>query len=226
MNVCNRVIKELKKSADVEYKNFNSKIVGGNRDFIGVRMPVVKSIVKALSPEEKIEYVANCEFTYYEDTLIYGLVIACFTFDKFFEYLPKYLEMVDSWGQIDSFVPAIRFAKKDGERLFSYIEKHILTDNGFRLRFCIISLLDYFLENKFDFILKTLEKIDGKGYYNDMAIAWLISVAFVKNRNETITFLENDKLSSFTHNKAIRKICDSYRVSPEDKTFVKKLIRK
>ena len=74
--------------------------------------------------------------------------------------------------------------------------------------------------------MKTLEKIDGKGYYNDMAIAWLLSVAFVKNRDETFEYLNYDKLSNFTHNKTISKIRDSFRVSAEDKELVKRLVRK
>ena len=110
--------------------------------------------------------------------------------------------------------------------MFDYVEKHILTDEGFYLRFCIITLMDYFLPEKLNYILKTLEKIDGKGYYNDMAIAWLLSVAFVKNRDETFEYLNCDKLSNFTHNKTISKIRDSFRVSAEDKELVKRLVRK
>ena len=124
------------------------------------------------------------------------------------------------------FVPAIKFVRNDKSELFDYVEKHIMTDEGFYLRFCIIVLMDYFLPEKLNYILKTLEKIDGKGYYNDMAIAWLLSVAFIKSRDETFEYLNGDKLSKFTHNKTISKISDSFRVSAEDKELVKRLVRK
>ena len=68
-----------------------------------------------------------------------------------------------------------------------------------------------------------MDKLDGKGYYNDMAIAWLVSVAFVRQREITLAYLQDDNLGEFTHNKAISKIHDSFRVSDSDKKYLKTL---
>lgn len=226
MGVYERTIEELNLLSEEKFKSFSKKIMAANKPLIGVRTPSIKAIAKKISKDNPTEYIAECKFGYYEDTLLYGLVIATLPKNDFFKYLPTYLAHCDSWAHIDVLVPEIKFAKKDKCELFDYVEKHIVTDEGFYLRFCIITLMDYFLPEKLNYILKTLEKIDGKGYYNDMAIAWLLSVAFVKNRDETFEYLNYDKLSNFTHNKTISKIRDSFRVSAEDKELVKRLVRK
>jgi len=226
MGVYERTIEELNLLSEEKFKSFSKKIMAANKPLIGVRTPAIKAIAKKISKDNPTEYIAECKFGYYEDTLLYGLVIATLPKNDFFKYLPTYLAHCDSCAHIDVFVPEIKFAKKDKCELFDYVEKHIMTDEGFYLRFCIIVLMDYFLPEKLKYILKMLEKIDGKGYYNDMAIAWLLSVAFIKSRDETFEYLNDDKLSKFTHNKTISKISDSFRVSAEDKELVKRLVRK
>ena len=81
----------------------------------------------------------------------------------------------------------------------------------------------YVYETHTDEILRLMDKLDGKGYYNDMAIAWLVSVAFVRQREITLAYLQDDNLGEFTHNKAISKIHDSFRVSDSDKKYLKTL---
>ena len=88
-------------------------------------------------------------------------------------------------------------------------------------------LLNFYLEEKYlGEIFDILQKVDGKGYYNDMAIAWLISVAFVKFERNTLDFIKNCRLSDFTLNKTISKIRDSFRVTPENKILLQNYIRK
>lgn len=226
MGVYERTIDELKSLSEESFRSFSDKILASDKPLIGVRTSAIKAIAKRISKNNPTEYICECKFGYYEDTLLYGLVIATLSKDDFFKYLPTYLERCASWAHVDMFVPAIKFVRNDKSELFDYVEKHIMTDEGFYLRFCIIVLMDYFLPEKLNYILKMLEKIDGKGYYNDMAIAWLLSVAFIKSRDETFEYLNGDKLSKFTHNKTISKISDSFRVSAEDKELVKRLVRK
>jgi len=58
-----------------------------------------------------------------------------------------------------------------------------------------------------------------------MAVAWLISICYIKYRNKTLEYIKKNMLDDFTHNKAISKIRDSYRVSSEDKIFLNSLKR-
>lgn len=226
MNEYERVVEELRGLTDDKFREFSSKIVVGSRPLLGVRVPLVKRVAKSVSRETIGEYFENCEFKYFEDTLVYGLLTARLDYDDFLDRLPLYLDKADSWALVDSFVPAIKCVNAHRQEIFECIRSKIFSAENFELRFYVIVLMDWFLEEKIQFILKSLEKIDGKGYYNDMAIAWLLSVAFVKRKVETLEYLKRDGLSDFTHNKAISKICDSFRVNDEDKIEIKKLLRK
>lgn len=226
MSEYERVVKALNNEADYKFKDFSSKIVNSEKPLIGVRTPTIRTIAKSVSDDNIYDYLSNCKFRYYEDTLVYGLLAARLPFDEFKRLLPTYLSNVDSWAHVDTFVPSIKCAKTNCKDFFGLVTDGLFDAQGFFLRFKIIALMDYYLEKEINFILNSLEKIDEKGYYNDMAIAWLLSVAFVKRREETEEYLKNDNLSTFTHNAAIRKICDSFRVAKQDKTEIKKYLRK
>ena len=83
--------------------------------------------------------------------------------------------------------------------------------------------LDYYLKEEYiDKILEQINNITSKDYYVQMAIAWLVSIAYIKQKEKTEKFLKNNKLDKFTQNKSISKICESYRITPEEKERVKK----
>ncbi len=226
MNEYERVIASLTAEADGKFKDFSSKIVNAGKPLIGVRTPTIKAIVKTISEEKAKEYLSECKFEFFEDTLVYGLLIARLPFGEFKRYLPVYLSNVDSWAHIDTFVASVKCVKSNYDAFFDFIKCGLFEAESFSLRFKIVALMDYYIEKELNFILNSLEKIDKKGYYNDMAIAWLLSVAFVKRKAETSEYLKNDNLSTFTHNAAIRKICDSFRVAAQDKIEIKKYLRK
>lgn len=218
------VVEKLKKKADAKYKAFNDRIVVSGYETIGVRIPDVKKIAKEIDKKKIGEYLSECKFAYYEDVLIYGFLIAGLPFDEFWQKKDLYLSKCDSWGQIDCFVPMLKIPKDRQEEFYNLCMNGIETQTDFALRFRIVALMSFFVGTEHtEEILKTVEKLDGKGYYNDMAIAWLISVAFIKKRDITLRFLKKDKLSVFTHNKAISKINDSYRVDESDKKYLKTL---
>ncbi|MBQ7643304.1 MAG: DNA alkylation repair protein [Clostridia bacterium] len=215
---------ELRLNADEKFKDFNAKIVAGEKPMIGVRTPVIHKIAKEVAKEFPYEYLSDCKFAYYEDTLVYGLVIATFPFGEFSRCLPAYLSNADNWAHIDLFASKIKCVKKERDKFFGMIKNDIFTAEGFYLRFLLVALLDYFVtEENLPFIFSAAKASDGKGYYNDMAIAWLLSACYIAFPEETYAFLSEKSLGDFTHNKTISKISDSYRVSDEDKIKIKKL---
>lgn len=222
MNIYEKVIDDLKSASDAKYKSFNDKIAMTKLQTLGVRVPDIKRIVKSVPKEEIENYLADCEFCFYEDTLVYGLLLARLDFETLWKRKDEYLSRCDSWGLIDCFVPSIKVGRSEKEIFYRNVMNEITEKSDFFLRFDIVALLDFFVGGEHTSeILRTVEKLDGRGYYNDMAIAWLVSVAFVKGREETLEFLKNNSLGVFTHNKAISKINDSLRVSDSDKKYLK-----
>lgn len=224
--VYQRVVDDLNLSADAKFKEFNDKIVKTAKPTIGVRTPDIKKIAKSLTLDEASEYLKTCRFDYLEDTLVFGFLVAKTPFDEFWKLKDEYLSKVDSWAEVDSFVSAIKLKKKDAEKLYDRVMKNVDGSQGFFLRFYLVCLMRFFLDDeRVEEIFKVLENVDGRGYYCDMASAWLLSVAFVKDPEKTEVFLKDGKLSDFTRNKAISKIRDSYRVSAESKKQVKTYAR-
>ena len=84
----------------------------------------------------------------------------------------------------------------------------------------------YFINDQYkEEFQKRLNEIDHEGYYVKMAVAWAVSMIYVKYPQETFAYLQNDPLDDMTHNKAIQKIRESYQVSKEEKELLKSLKR-
>lgn len=95
------------------------------------------------------------------------------------------------------------------------------------MRFAVVSVLDYFIKETYlERVFAIFDRISHEGYYVKMAVAWAVSICFVKYPEETWEYLKRDHLDCFTHNKAIQKARESYRVSKEDKERLLSLKRK
>jgi hypothetical protein len=60
-------------------------------------------------------------------------------------------------------------------------------------------------------------------YYVNMMIAWYFATALAKQYDSILPFIEGKKLDDWTHNKAIQKAVESYRITPEQKEYLKTL---
>ncbi len=220
MSVYKAVIYELEGIADKKFKEFSERIINGEKPLLGVKIPKLREIAK----RTPVQYLSECEFKYFEDTLIYGLITASLPYEEFLSKLKLYLSKADSWAHIDSFTSSIKCVKKNRAEFLEYIKSNVSGSEGLKLRFYIVALMDFYLDREnLGYVFSVVEKSDGKGFYTDMAIAWLVSVAFVKFKAETYEFLKKGTLTKFTLNKSVSKICDSFRVSEEDKEKIKKM---
>ncbi len=215
MNAYEEVIKTLFENTEGDFQKFSTKIINSQKALLGVRTPKMKEIAKSV--KDKDDYIRHCEFKYYEDTFIYGLIIAQKSYDEFIPLLEIYLKHADSWAHIDSIVPMVKCVKKEREKLFEYVKANIDTAEGFTLRFLLTTLHYHYLTDRLDYIFEVCERLDKKGYYNDMAIAWTLSTAYIKFKEKTEAFLTKRSLSEETLKKTLRKIFDSFRVDENDK---------
>ena len=99
-----------------------------------------------------------------------------------------------------------------------FLQPYLKSKNEFEVRFAIVSLLDHFINDIYlEQLFQVIDEIKHEGYYVKMAIAWAVSICYIKYPQETGNYLKQDTLDDFTHNKAIQKIRESYRVSKEEK---------
>ncbi len=224
-NSYDELIQYLFSHQDLKYLEFNQKIVNTTSPIIGIRSPIIKKIAKEIDKDEIINFIHLLKHEYYEETLLEGLVIARIKENKLFdEYLEKFVYKINNWAVCDMCISNMKQLRKD-EKYFKLAKKYIKSNQEFIARVGYIIMMDHFMDDKhMDKILNILNKEkNSQYYYVNMAKAWLISVCFVKYRDKTLNFIKNNDLDKFTHNKAIQKIIESYRVSTKDKQYLKTL---
>ena len=141
-----------------------------------------------------------------------------------FSLIDRFVLKIDNWAVCDSFCAALKSAKKNKSEFFDYIQKYLYSKSEFEIRFAVVMLLDYFIDDEYiETIFKICEQVRHEGYYVKMAVAWLLSVCVVKFPEKTVDYLKQDTLDIFTHNKAIQKARESFRVSDELKIYLNTL---
>lgn len=221
-----KFIKFLFEKEDKKYIEFNKKIIDKNEKFIGVRMPELKKIGKEISKGNWKKFLENCGEEFYEEKILYGLVATNVKIEREERerYLKSFIEKIDNWALCDIVVGNMKFIKKDKENFFEFAKKCCSSKNFWEIRVGLVIFLSYFVEKEhLEDIFSEINKITNEEYYVKMAQAWLISILFVKYREETIKFLSNNNLDSWVQNKGIQKIRESLRVSKEEKEEVLKL---
>lgn len=217
--------KKLFEMQDLKYKEFDSSLCPNVEKIIGVRIPQLRAMAKEIASNEYKEFLENAQDEYYEELVLQGLVIgyAKISIEETFDYLQKFVPKINSWAVCDTTCSNLKITKKHMQEMWDFLEQYINSDKEYEIRFALVMYLNYFLTDEYiDEILQKIDKIENKEYYVQMATAWLVSTAYVEQREKTETFLQQNNLDKFTQNKSIQKIRESYRVSKEDKEKLRK----
>lgn len=220
---------ELRTHIDETYKQFHSSLVPGLTEMMGVRIPVLRELAKKAAKEDYYGFSEDFQSSVYEEVMIRGMMIgyAKFSIEEQQRELRKFVPLINNWAVCDSCCTTYKFMKKNQEEWFSFLEPYLNSSQEYEIRFAVVCLLDFFIQEAFiDRIFSCFSNIHHEGYYVKMAVAWAVSVCYVKFPEKTEEFLLKNTLDAFTHNKAIQKIRESYRVSREDKERLNKWKRK
>lgn len=228
--------KRLLELADEKYREFHSGLVPGKENILGVRMPKLRELAKEINKGDwrlwlsLNEEAIKAENVLYEEIMLRGLVIGGgkdASLPEILDYIESYVPYIDNWAVCDGFCSTLKIVKKHKEEVWEFLQPYLNSDKEFFIRFGVVMLLDYYIDE--DYLQKLFgifDKIHHEGYYVKMAVAWAISICYVKFPKETKMYLEENKsLDDFTYNKAIQKACESYRVAAEDKTLLRSMKR-
>ncbi len=223
----NDITKALLLKKDDTYQLFSQKLIPDTRlEIIGVRVPVIKQIVKQYANTDCASAFINEKHKYYEECFTHGLLIGAIKNDiqLVFEMLDAFLPHLDNWAICDSMVASLKIFKKYKTLTYENVLNYLKSNNPYTIRLGVIILLDYFLDDDFnDEIVNALLKVKNENYYVNMAIAWFISVALVKQYDIMIKHVENKRFSMFIHNKAIQKAKESFRINNDVKVYLNSL---
>ena len=222
--------KELFAQAEETYREFNAKLLCSDLPVIGLRVPFLRKMAKKIAKEDGIGFLQVCGTGTYEERLLYGLVTAALSvsYEEFLPYCDHYTEhLAENWAHCDIFCSSVKKSIKDHEReFFEHIEKYLCSENPWAVRMGLVMMLsNYLTEEYMEEVLKRTDSVSSEDYYIRMAQAWLLATAWAKSRERMLSYIENSHLDDWTWNKFIQKCCESYRVSAEDKAFLRSLKR-
>ncbi len=217
---------ELFSKQDIKYREFQAKLMP-NIDksvIIGVRNPDTKKIAKQIIHDnEEDGFVSNLPHKYYEENNVHAYIITnCKEYSKTISMLDNFLPFVDNWATCDIIKPQI--FKKNTDKLINEIRRWVSSNKTYTVRFGIGMLMTFYLDDYFDNkYLKIPLSIKTDEYYIKMMIAWFYATALAKQYDDTIKIIENKVLDKWTHNKSIQKAIESYRITDEQKVYLKTL---
>lgn len=214
---------------DVGYRDFQSKLMPTVEydNVIGVRTPQLKKYAKQLAKTEGItEFLRDLPHQYFEENQLHTFIISEIRdYEKCLEEVERFLPYVDNWATCDQMSPKV--FKKHRKEILESIRKWIVSNKTYTVRFAIEMLMKHFLEDDFDIeYAHMVAVVRSEEYYINMMIAWYFATALAKQYEAVLPFIEKQYLDVWTHNKAIQKSVESYRITKEQKEYLKHLKRK
>ena len=198
-----KITEKLFELQDEKYGDFQCKLTPGiDRDrIIGVRVPILRKLAKSyINDDECDEFLNHLPHRYYDENMLHGILISEIkNFDRCVEELEKFLPFVDNWAVCDTTAPKV--FRRNREKLMKYIEKWSSSKAYLEIPAEIIS----------------------EEYYVNMMVAWFFATALAKQWDKTISYIEENRLGQWVHNKTIQKARESYRITEEQKEYLKSL---
>ena len=211
---------------DEKYREFQRSLIPGlpRENIIGIRIPVMRKLAKEFVKEpEAAVFLKQLPHTYYDENILHALLIAEIKdYDACMEAVEAFLPYIDNWAVCDGLSPKA-FGKHKAE-LLEKIRLWILSEHTYTCRFGIGMLMRWFLDEDFQpGYLELPAAVRSEEYYVNMMTAWFFATALAKQWDAAIPYLEQNRLDPWTHNKTIQKARESYRITTEQKEYLKRL---
>ncbi|MGN0974287.1 MAG: DNA alkylation repair protein [Bacilli bacterium] len=216
----------LKSIGDEKYIDFTKKITPGEFKMLGIKIPILRKIVKEICKGNYNSFLKVNKNDYFEELLIEGFVIGNIkNTDDFDKYVELFIKKINNWCICDTCISSFKIIKKNRDRYFYLVDKYSKSDKEFEIRASLIMLLSLYKNKDYlNQIFSIIKNIKYDYYYVNMAKAWLLCELFINFKEETLNFIRKNRLDEFTIRKFVSKCNDSYRVSIEDKKMLKEMI--
>ena len=215
------LIQTLRDNSNKTYDNFNNTLINSAVPTIGCTIPFMRKFAKTFTVEE-VESLPIHAF--YEMDLLRGIVVSNskLPFEQKSLHLRNFAEIIENWAVCDC--STVKVPKAERDKYFEFFLSLLPSEQPFVSRYGVVNLLSNYIDGEhIDAVFCALQTITQWGhYYVDMAVAWLVATAMAKCRDATVAYMEGigrQVLNKFAYNKALQKMRESYRVSPEDKQW-------
>ncbi len=224
--ILEEIREELFGLQDTQYRDFQSKLIPtvSIDYFIGVRTPDLRKLAKTVAKRADVEeFLRQLPHEYFDENQLHAFILSEMKdYDKCLKWLQEFLPFVNNWATCDQMSPKV--FKKHKSELLPLIDEWIASGETYSIRFGIKMLMEHFLDEDFDIAYpEKVAAVRSEEYYVNMMIAWYFATALAKQYDKVLPFIEDKKLDVWCHNKAIQKSIESYRITPEQKEYLKGL---
>ena len=221
-----KIREKLCEYRDPKNAAFQAKLTPGipPETFLGVRVPKLRLIEKQFrNTEESKGFLNTLPHEYYDENILHSVFISNLKdYDQVLDALEVFLPYVDNWAVCDTLRPIV--FKKQKVNLLDKIKEWIASEKTYTCRFGIDMLMTFYLDDDFqEEYLALVADVHSEEYYVKMMIAWFFATALAKQWDSTIPYIDNRMLDKWVHNKTIQKACESYRITDEQKTYLRTL---
>ena len=211
---------------DIKYRDFQAPLFPNidKEKMIGVRTPELKKLAKELKGSDIAKrFIETLPHDYFDENQLHAFLISLSKdYQTCLKEVDRFLPYVDNWGTCDQLSPKV-FAKHKDELIVS-IKRWIKSKHTYTVRFAIGMLLALYLDDYFkEEYMELVSTVKSEEYYINMMIAWYFTTALAKQYKTAIKYIEDKKLSPWVHNKTIQKAVESYRITDEQKDYLKSL---
>ena len=218
--------KKLFELQDTKYRDFQSKLIPSidPETVIGVRTPELRKFSKEiLKIGDYAEFLSNLPHKYFDENQLHAFLISGMKdYEECLNALGNFLPYVDNWATCDQMSPKV--FKKHRTELVQKIKEWIGSTDVYTIRFAVGMLMEHFLDEDFsEEYPEMVSKLRSDEYYVNMMIAWYFATALAKQYDVILPYIEQKKLDTWTHNKSIQKAVESYRITDEQKEYLKTL---
>lgn len=220
------VFQRLSELSDPTYRDFHAGLIPNisPETILGVRVPALRKLARELrGSAEAQEFMAALPHEYYDENCLHGLLINDIKdFGATVSALDAFLPYVDNWAVCDLISP--RSFKSRPPELAAHVRRWLDSSHSYTVRFGIGVLMSFYLGEGFEPAqLEAVAERCCEEYYVNMMVAWYFATALAKQPEAALPYIENRRLSRWTHNKAIQKSIESRRIPDETKAYLKTL---
>lgn len=216
--------------AEPQFRAFSMSLMPGASCVLGVRLPKLRKLARELALGDVDRYLQEANDATFEEIMLQGMVIGYAAKDlpKTLARIQTFVPKMDNWSVCDSFCGTLKFVEKNRSFFLRFLSPYFKSKEEYDVRFAIVIGLNYYIVPEYiDVLLQKLRWVKHKGYYAQMALAWALSMAYIKFPQETEKFLMSENaFDDFVFNKTIQKICESRQVDTQEKMRLRGLIRK
>ena len=229
MNKKDKIEQDLFALQDLKYRDFQAKLIPNisKQTIIGVRAPALKNYAKQIIKAGVYsDFLNNLPHTYLEENALHSCIVNNIKdFSICIKEVERFLPYIDNWAICDGLSP--KCFHKNTDELLVNIKKWLKSKKEYTMRFAIGMLMQHYLDENFkEKYLLLVAGIKREEYYIKMMQAWFFATSLAKQYEQTIIILQNNQLEKWTHNKTIQKSIESYRITDEQKAYLKSLRRK